>query len=288
MVAKTKLSIAYSTCPNDTYIFHALINGLIDTHGLNFHVSLRDIETLNQNAKDNIFDITKLSFAAFGNLREKYVLLRSGAALGKGCGPLIISIPGKKIHRLKKPKIAVPGLGTTAYLLFNFFIKDKYPEVIPEILPMSFDKIMLSVKSELADFGVIIHEGRFIYKEMGLECLEDLGKWWEDETSLPIPLGCIAVKRDMDNKTALKTQSLITKSIDYAQTHPNAGREYIKMHAKELDDKVIEDHIKLYVNDFSKEIGKLGEKAIKCFLEKGEKAGLISPSDKSLFVYNDA
>ncbi len=278
------LSLAYSSCPNDTFIFHALAHKLINTSDLDFNISLADVETLNQNAEKSIFDITKLSFAAFGNLRNRYALLKTGAALGRGCGPLVISLGKRKPDDMKIPKIAVPGLGTTAYLLFRLLLDDFYPGLNPEILHMGFEKIMPSVKSGKTDFGVIIHEGRFVYTRLGLECLADLGKWWEGKTSLPIPLGCIAVKRDMDRQKVLKIQSLIKDSIDYAFNNPSAGKPYIKMHAKELDDKVIDEHIRLYVNEFSKDIGEQGEKAIKVFLEKGEKAGLIVPDTSPLFA----
>lgn len=284
MKKQNQLSLAYSSCPNDTYIFHGLAHKLIDTKNLDFDINLADVETLNQNAENSMFDITKLSFAAFGNLRDKYALLKTGAALGRGCGPLVISMPGEKPGDKLKPKIAVPGLGTTAYLLFRLFFEDLYPELIPEIIPMAFEKIMSSVNQGQTDFGVIIHEGRFVYNQMGLECLADLGTWWEEKTCLPIPLGCIAVKRDMDKKTALKIQSLIADSIEYASLNPSAGMEYIKLHAQELDDLVIKEHIRLYVNDFSKNIGEEGEAAITAFLKKGEKAGLIAPSNKPLFA----
>ncbi len=278
------LSLAYSSCPNDTFIFHALAHKLINTDDLDFNVSLADVETLNQNAEKSVFDITKLSFAAFGNLRDRYALLRTGAALGRGCGPLVISFGKKQPDEIKIPRIAVPGLGTTAYLLFRLFLDDLYPGLDPEIIPMGFEKIMPSVRAGKTDFGVIIHEGRFVYTKMGLECLADLGQWWEEKTSLPIPLGCIAVKRDMDRQKALKIQSLIKDSINFAADNPDAGKQYIKMHAKELDDKVIDEHIRLYVNDFSKDIGEQGEEAIKIFLKKGEMAGLISASNNPLFA----
>ncbi len=276
--------MAYSSCPNDTYIFNGIAHKLVNTCNFDFNITLADVETLNQNAKKSIFDITKLSFAAFGNLRDKYALLKTGSALGKGCGPLVISIGKKRLYDIKRPKIAVPGLGTTAYLLFRLFLDDIYPGLIPEIFPMGFDEIMPSVQQGKTDFGVIIHEGRFVYSQMGFECLADLGQWWETVTLLPIPLGCIAVKRDMDKKTALKVQSLIGDSIDYASNNPDSGNDYIKMHAKELDDRIIKEHIRLYVNDFSRDLGEQGEKAINTFLKKGEKAGLISKSEKPLFA----
>ncbi len=284
MSDKKILSLAYSSCPNDTYIFHGLVHKLVNTNDIDFDVTLADIETLNQNAQKSLFNITKLSFAAFGNLRDKYKLLRSGAALGNGCGPIVVSMPDKNLGNIKKPKIAVPGLGTTAYLLFQFFIFHCYPDAEPDIIPMKFDKIMPSVKQNKVDFGVIIHEGRFVYEQTGLQCITDLGNWWEEKTGLPIPLGCIAVRRDMDMETAFKIQSLIAESIDYALNNPLAGRQYIKTHAKELDDKVIKEHIKLYVNNFSKDIGEKGEKAIKIFLKKGEQAGLINPYGDNMFA----
>lgn len=285
-------TLAYSTCPNDTFIFNALANGLISTNNIDFDITLADVETLNRNASEGLFDITKLSFAAFGSLRDKYALLRTGAALGRGCGPLVISLPGRSFAAWKnknngealKPVVAVPGMGTTAFVLFTLFLKDRFPGIEPDILPMPFEKILPAVKNKKADFGVIIHEGRFIYKESGLESLVDLGQWWEEKTGLPIPLGCIAVKRDLGQKAAHTIENLIGQSIEFAMENSGAGNAYIRQHAQELDDDVIQEHIELYVNDFSRDIGEEGEAAIHTFYEKAQQAGIMVKSQLPLFA----
>ena len=290
MITNKKISLAYSPCPNDTYIFHAIAHKLIDTKEFDFKITLADIETLNKNAEKKYFDVTKLSFGALGYLIQKYAILKTGAALGRGCGPLVIFKSLKeKIKtpnfKIVVPKIAVPGLGTTAYFLLRLYLKDFYPDVNPEFIPMPFENVMPYVIKGNADFGIIIHEARFVFDKIGLKCLVDLGKWWEDKTTLPIPLGCIAIKREFDPLTALKIESLIFQSIDYAFKNPNAGVDYIKEHAKELDNNVIKQHINLYVNDFSKNIGNQGKKAIKLFFKKSENAGLIPKINKSLFIH---
>ncbi|MCK5165434.1 MAG: 1,4-dihydroxy-6-naphthoate synthase, partial [Desulfobacula sp.] len=212
--------LAYSSCPNDTFIFKAIARQLIDLKEYSFDIVLKDVEALNQNAAKGEYDITKLSFAAFGSLMDKYALLRTGSALGIGCGPLIISLAGRSIDDKSNPAIAVPGLGTTAYHLFRFYMDDLFAGMDMRIIPMPFEKIMPAVIDKKADFGVIIHEGRFVYQTMGLELKADLGQWWEDNTSLPIPLGCIAVKRDIDRGVACDIQKLIRKSIDHAFSNP--------------------------------------------------------------------
>ena len=276
--------LAYSSCPNDSFIFKAIARQLIDLNGYSFDIVLEDVETLNQNAGKGAYDITKLSFAAFGSLMDKYALLRTGSALGIGCGPLIISLSGRSINDKSKPVIAVPGLGTTAYHLFKFYMDDLFAGMSTDIIPMPFEKIMPAVIEKKADFGVIIHEGRFVYESMGFELKADLGFWWENKTSLPIPLGCIAVKRDIDPAAACDIQELIRQSIDHAFSNPAMAYDYIKTHAQELDEDVIQQHIELYVNDFSKSIGKKGEAAITTFFEKAWASGLIKKSEYPLFA----
>ena len=276
--------LAFSSCPNDTFIFKAIARELIDLNGYAFNIVLEDVETLNQNAARGAYDITKLSFAAFGSLMEDYALLRTGSALGIGCGPLIISLPGRSIDDKNKPIVAVPGLGTTAYHLFRFYMNDLFAETDTSIIPMPFEKIMPAVIEGKTDFGVIIHEGRFVYKTMGLELKADLGLWWEDKTSLPIPLGCIAIKRDIDPAVACDIQNLIRQSIDHAFLHPTMAYDYIQTYAQEMDEDVIQQHIGLYVNDFSKDIGENGEAAIATFFEKAWASGLIEKSSKSMFA----
>ena len=277
-------TLAFSSCPNDTFIFKAIARQLIDLHGYCFDIVLEDVETLNQKAAKGTYDITKLSFAAFGSLVQTYALLRTGSALGQGCGPLIISLPGRSLDDKTQPVIAVPGMGTTAYHLFRLYVDDKYIDMDASIIPMPFEKIMPAVIERKADFGVIIHEGRFVYPDMGLELKADLGLWWEDKTFLPIPLGCIAIKRDIDSAIACDIQKLIGKSIDHAFLNPSMAYDYIQTYAQELDEDVIQQHIGLYVNNFSKDIGEKGEAAITTFFEKARASGLIEKSESSLFA----
>lgn len=286
MLKDTRYRLAYSSCPNDTFIFKAIAGRLIDLDRVDFDISINDIEALNQAAVQLTHDITKLSFATLGNLLDRYALLRSGAALGSGCGPLVVSRPGRSLADAagKKPTVAVPGMGTTAYHLFRFFMADRFPEVDFTVRTMSFEKIMPAVVDETVDFGVIIHEGRFVYPSLGLERIADLGQWWEDKTELSIPLGCIAVRRDMDLETACHIQALIRKSIDHAFAHPGLGADYIRQHAQEMDDTVIRQHIDLYVNDFSKDLGETGEQAVTAFFSYARKTGMIPDTDLTLFA----
>ncbi|MCP4022205.1 MAG: 1,4-dihydroxy-6-naphthoate synthase [Desulfobacteraceae bacterium] len=284
MEENKKYSLAYSPCPNDTFIFKGIARNLIDLAGLAFDVVLEDVQTLNQDAAKGKHDITKLSFAALGNLLDDYALLRAGSALGEGCGPLIISLPGLNFGDTKKPVVAIPGTGTTAFYLFRFFLEAKFPGMDFTVKAMPFEQIMPAVLKKKADFGVIIHEGRFVYQNFNLEMKTDLGQWWEDTTGLPIPLGCIAIKRNLGKSFARTVEALIKISIDHAFSNPDMAYDYIEKHAQELDKTVISQHIKLYVNDFSKDPGPRGEAAIQTFLKKGIQAGIMTPSSLPLFA----
>jgi len=274
-----KLTLAYSTCPNDTYIFYALAHNKIDMGDLSFNIKLNDVEHLNQEAKKGMVDISKLSFAAIGHLMETYGLLRSGAALGRGCGPMVVAKKGIDLSLLDNRKIAIPGLWTTAYLLLGLFMNKR-----PDAVPMRFDKIIPAVSAGKFDFGVIIHEGRFTYENYGLDCLLDLGQWWESVTSLPIPLGGIAMRRDLPLDVICKTESIIRKSIQFAHANPSASKKYIKTHALELSDEVILQHIDLYVNEFSINIGEKGTTAIETLFAKARAKGIMPNSGKPLFA----
>lgn len=276
---KTNLSLAYSTCPNDTFLFHALAYNLIDLNNLSYKIELDDVETLNRKASLQTFDISKLSFAAIGQYQETYGLLRTGAALGRGCGPLLIAKPGYKIKQTETVKIAVPGLQTTANLLLGLWLGKK-----ADVVPMTFDEIMPAVINGQYDFGVIIHEGRFTYQNHDLECVVDLGQWWEAETSLPIPLGGIAIQRSLPNEIIRQVESSIGQSVDYAFKNKEASKDYIKQHAMELSDDVIEQHIDLYVNDFTKELGSEGENAVQYLFEMARQKGVIPDSKQPLFA----
>lgn len=273
------LSLAYSPCPNDTYIFYALAHQKISTGNIDFNISLHDVEYLNQAAKSNLFDVTKLSFAAIGHLLDRYVLLNAGAALGRGCGPLIVARKGMDLSLLVKNKIAIPGMWTTAYLLLSLFMESP-----PDVVDMPFDQIMPSIRAGNYDYGVIIHEGRFTYENYGLTCLMDLGQWWESKTSLPIPLGGIAIRRDIPKKTAMEVETAIRESIDFAQQHSNEADAYIRNHAQEMSKEVIDQHIGLYVNEFSMDLGKQGTEAIETLFAKAVAKGIIQPPDSDVFL----
>lgn len=277
-----KLTLGYSPCPNDTFIFDALVNKKIDTEGFDFDVKLEDVETLNQWAFEEKLDISKLSFPALFQNLDKYVLLNSGAALGKGVGPLLIS---KKNIQYSPPDhragilnvqhsiIALPGKNTTANLLFSFV----YPNAVNKKF-MRFDKIedfVLKESSEASPvggglvgaLGVIIHENRFTYQQKGLHKVIDLGEYWEEKMKLPIPLGGIAVKRSIDKQVSLKIEKLIRKSIEYAFAHYPVINDYVKQHAQEMSEEVLRKHIELYVNNYSLDFGEAGKKAIEVLFE---------------------
>jgi len=254
-----KLSLGFSPCPNDTFIFDALVNKKIDTEGLEFEVVLEDVETLNRNAFEGSLDITKLSYPAFFQNLDKYVLLNAGAALGKGVGPLLISKSKVESQKsaMEKSTIALPGKNTTANLLFSF----AYPEATKKRF-MVFSTIENAVLNEETDFGVIIHENRFTYQQKGLHKVTDLGEYWEQKMKTPIPLGGIGVKRSVDKALCLRVDKLIRKSIEYAFSHYPLITEYVKLHSQTMSEEVMRQHIELYVNNFSLELGEEGKKAI--------------------------
>ena len=257
----TTLDLAFSTCPNDTFIFHAMLHHCIDTGNLGFIPHMHDVETLNKKAFFKTFHISKLSFYAYLKLKQTYKILDSGSALGYGCGPLLVGRSSDL--SLPEAKVAVPGEYTTAYLLLKLW----NPE-IRNVEITRFDNILEGVRIGRYDAGLIIHEGRFIYPEYGCVQIIDLGKWWEDETGLPIPLGCIAVRKDgpsIDLKNDI--ESILRNSVQYALKNKNASREFVKLHAQEMDEQVINGHIDLYVNNFTLSLGDKGRKAIQTLEE---------------------
>ena len=274
-----QLSLGYSPCPNDTFIFYGLIHGKVSCPEVEFIEQLEDVETLNQLALEGQLDLTKISYHALGHLREDYVLLHSGGALGRGCGPLVIAKGATTMAQLRGKKIAIPGQFTTANLLLQLY-SDGYEDVL--ILP--FDKIMGAIEQGEADAGVIIHESRFTYRQHGLKKVLDLGEWWEQESGYPIPLGGILAKRALGTKLIQQIDSALRKSIQYAYSHPQEPQSYIKQHAQELDDAVIRNHIELYVNDFSLDLGEEGIQAVTYLLNRAEERGIIPPSKLPLFA----
>jgi len=250
------IDIAFSPCPNDTFIFHALVEGRIDTSPFRFHPVLADVETLNRQAMEGRYDVTKLSFAALMQLEHRYRLLDAGAALGFGCGPLVVA--RNPALDFPRARIAVPGRLTTACLLFRLW----QPEVsVSNLVETPFDTILPGVASGRFDAGVVIHEGRFVVDRYDCTAVIDLGDWWEKTTSCPIPLGCIAVRKDLAEH-AQAIEALIRASLNHARNHLKASRAFIRCHAQEMADDIIERHIELYVNDFSVSLGEAGRKAV--------------------------
>jgi 1,4-dihydroxy-6-naphthoate synthase len=256
------VDVAFSPCPNDTFIFHALIHGCIDTAPFRFSPRIADVEGLNTLAFAGACHVTKLSFYAYLLLKDRYELLDAGAALGYGCGPLLVA--GRQLASIQDARIAVPGRYTTAYLLLQLWERG-----CRHIEFTRFDQILPGIAGGLYDAGIVIHEGRFVYPAYNCIKIVDLGEWWESKTSLPIPLGCIAIRRDMlRHKDAV--ESLLRASVGYAMNNPAASRDFIKSHAQELDDQVISDHISLYVNDFTLSLGETGRRAIKTLEEMAQ------------------
>lgn len=277
----SELTLGYSSCPNDTFIFYALVHGLLDTGGMRFLERHEDVETLNRLASDCALDITKVSYGAMPGLIKDYVILRSGGALGRGCGPLLVTKREVSLESLRGARIAVPGLKTTAYLLMRLMD----PDLAANALPMQFDRIMPAVVSGEADAGLIIHEGRFTFEGHGLKRLVDLGEWWEATTAEPIPLGCIIMKRSLGMEAARRAQTLVRKSIEYAVEHPGESASYIKRHSQELADEVIHAHIGLYVNEFSLEVGYAGERAVRRLMGMASERGLAPGLDASMELF---
>jgi len=271
------LSLGFSPCPNDTFMFNKIVNGE-NSLSFDLKVLIKDVEELNKLAIENKTDITKLSFSAFFKVADNYKILNSGSALGRGCGPLIISKKEYKKEDLKNLTVAIPGTNTTANLLFSLFS----PET-KNLKPMLFSDIEKAVLEGSADVGVIIHETRFTYKLRGLKKIADLGEWWEKETNLPIPLGCIAVKKQFE-KEGKEFDTKLKQSIEYAFKNKEQCYPFIKQHARELDTNVIDSHINLYVNDFSISLGEEGRLAIKTLYKKACKVGLIPKENTNIFL----
>jgi 1,4-dihydroxy-6-naphthoate synthase len=259
-----KLTLGFSPCPNDTFIFDALVNKKIDTQGIEFEVVPEDVETLNKWALAGKLDITKLSFPAFFQSLDNYVLLNTGSALGKGVGPLLITYneQGIKNDEVKYHQITLPGINTTANLLFSF----AYPEAIQKVF-MRFDSIEDYVLSNPDSLGVIIHENRFTYRQKGLFKVMDLGEHWEEKMKVPVPLGGISIKRNIDRLTSLKVDKLIRQSLKYAFSNYPIITDYVKCHSQTMSEEVMRKHIELYVNNFSMNLGEDGKKAITVLFE---------------------
>ena len=251
------LSLGFSPCPNDTFIFDALVNKKIDTEGLEFNVVLEDIQTLNVWSNEGRLDISKLSFPAFFQNSGQYEMLNSGAALGKGVGPLLIAKKMVNVPDIVHSSIAIPGELTTA----NFLLSFAFP-MAKNKTPVLFSGIEDAVLMEKFDLGVIIHENRFTYQQKGLIKICDLGEVWEEKQKVPIPLACIAAKSSLSKDLQNKVSQLIKRSVEYAFSNYPELTDYTREHAQAMDEKVMRQHIDLYVNNYSIDLGEDGRKAI--------------------------
>jgi 1,4-dihydroxy-6-naphthoate synthase len=252
-----RLSLGFSPCPNDTFIFDAMVHGRIDTEGLEFDYFLTDVEELNLSAIKADIDITKVSYHAYAYIAENYLILDAGSALGHRNGPLLISKRRIGIDELSKLKIAIPGKYTTANLLFSI----AWPEVINKT-EYVFSKIEDALLKDEVDAGLIIHETRFTYYKRGLHKLADMGEYWEGLTGLPIPLGAIVIKRDLPEDIALKVNRVVRRSLEYAYKDSFASYDFVSGNAREMDSTVMNNHIKLFVNEYTLNLGSRGREAV--------------------------
>ena len=274
-----KLSLGFSPCPNDTFIFDALVNRKIDTEGLEFEPVLEDVQTLNAWAAEGKLDISKLSFPALFNQADNYAILNSGAALGKGVGPLLIAKKLVDVPKVESCRIAIPGANTTAHFLLNYV----FPQAKNKV-EMLFSSIEDAVLNGDVDLGVIIHENRFTYQQKGLHKVCDLGEIWEQKEGVPIPLGCIGVKRNIPADIQKKLDELIRKSVSYSyQQYPQLS-SYIIDHAQAMDEEVMRKHIDLYVNNFSIDLGTNGKAAINKLYEVYRRNQASAAERTDLFV----
>ena len=288
------LTLAFSPCPNDTFIFDAMVHGRVDTEGLAFTPVLADVEVLNQTALESAatavaktsrdvvplrYDITKLSYLTVAQVQQHYQVLDSGSALGDGVGPLLIADEILPTGQLDQLPVAVPGLNTTA----SFLLKFAFP-TLQHLVPMLFSDIEAAIRAGDVAAGAIIHESRFTYAERGFQLVQDLGEHWTDTTGTPIPLGGICVSRQLDRATLAKVQRVLRRSVDYAFVNPAASRAYVQQHAQELDAEVQRQHIATYVNDYSRSLGERGRQAVQTLLREAHQRGLSPALVEDLFL----
>ncbi|QDH22130.1 1,4-dihydroxy-6-naphthoate synthase [Saccharibacillus brassicae] len=274
------MKIAFSPCPNDTFVFHALTHGLVEG-APELEVTYADIDiTNNWAAAGEGPEVMKISYAALPWVLQDYALIPCGGALGRGCGPLVLTKEAGEPAALAGKRIAVPSERSTAYLLFRLWAAQAIPGGIGEVVVMPFDKIMPAVQSGEIDAGLVIHEARFTYGNYGLHKLADMGDWWESDTGLPIPLGAIIAKRGSIDAGAVA--AWVRSSVQYAWAHPEASRDYVLEHAQEMDSDVADSHIDLYVNEFTADLGEDGYAAIRSLLTRAAREGLVPAFDERL------
>lgn len=266
-----ELTLAYSPCPNDTFMFHDIATGRLHLDGATVTTHLHDVQTLNEKARDGLFDITKLSFHAWLLVRSEYSMLNVGAALGYGCGPVVVARQPMDKAALADCRVAIPGELTTAHLLLRLWQRE-----IGEAQFVRYDEVIPMVADGRVDAGVIIHEGRFVYPQAGLHLVTDLGQWWEQETSLPIPLGCIAARTSLGADTIGRFEAMLAQSIRNSVADPDSAREYVSRYASEMDEAVLSKHIRTFVNDYSLDLGPDGRAAVAALERRAVDAGIIS------------
>jgi len=274
------LSLGFSPCPNDCFMFDAIVHRRVDLEGLEFAPVLADVEALNRSAFDGTADVTKLSYHAFAHCTGRYALLDAGSALGRGCGPLVISKRPIAAEELAAggPLVAIPGRFTTANFLFGL----AFPSATRKI-ELVFSEIEPALLEGRCDAGVIIHENRFTYEAKGLKKILDLGEYWERETGAPIPLGGIVVRRDLPAEVKGAVNRVVRRSVEYAFAHPEASRPFVRAHAQEMSEDVMQRHIALYVNEYSVDLGPDGRRAVEVLFERAHAAG-ITPAVEHAFV----
>lgn len=272
-------TLGISPCPNDTFIFHALVNGKIDTRGLTFDMRMADVEQLNKQATTAELDITKLSCFALANASLYYKVIDAGSALGFNNGPLLIARKQTSLRELETKKVAIPGINTTA----NFLLTSLLPS-ITEKQEMLFSDIERAISGGLVDAGLIIHETRFTYQQHGFHKIADLGQLWEQSTGLPVPLGCIAVKSNISKETSLLINQLIAESITYAHKNTQEALSFCMLHAQEMNPYIMKQHIDLYVNQYSQSMGNTGRKSIAHLLSRAAGLGFCKPIDTDIFL----
>jgi 1,4-dihydroxy-6-naphthoate synthase len=285
VIETATLTLAYSPCPNDTYIFAALAHGLLEGGAPSVRVTLADVETLNEAAANGTYELTKISYGAIPYVSRRYRILRSGGALGRGCGPLLVTRADEPygLSELRARRVAIPGERTTAFLLLRLAL---HATGVTGLLPVSlrFDRIIDAVARGEVDAGLIIHESRFTYAQSGLRSILDLGDWWEHQTGLPIPLGAIVARHDIGIARARSVGEAIARSLAFAHTHEPEIMPHVREHALEMDEDVMRRHIDLYVNEFSEEIGDLGIAAVRELFARAYAAGLLAEAAEPRFA----
>ncbi len=273
------MTLGFSPCPNDTFIFDAMLHGKIDTEGLDFEVFMEDVEALNRRAFATELDVTKLSYHAFAHLTQQYALLDAGSALGNNCGPLLVATRPLNEAEVNAARIAIPGKMTTA----NFLLSMAYPAA-QQKFECLFSDIEDAVLDGHADAGLIIHENRFTYQQKGLVKIQDLGEFWEGNTGLPIPLGGIVVRRDMPEATQQKINRVLRRSVEFAFKHPESVMPYVRAHAQAMEDEVMQAHIDLYVTAYSVDLGEKGRRAVREMFRIAVEKGLLAREPDRIFV----